>query len=117
MRAAGLGVVDRAGIFDDGVAGFTVVGAVVAAVVAVGAFEEFGAEVDGAELVDVAEPAEAAPESTLAAETAAVAAISFPTAAAVPLPTGRGFPLRQHVFRLLLLFVLRKLHVLRGPTG
>ncbi len=65
----------------------------------------------------VAEPAEAAPESTLAAETATVAAISFPTAAAVPLSTRRGFPLRQHVLCLLLLFVLRKLHVLRDPTG
>ena len=65
----------------------------------------------------VAEPAEAAPESTLAAETAALAAISFPTAAAVPLPTGYGCPVHQHVLRLLLRSVLRKIHVLRGPTG
>jgi hypothetical protein len=65
----------------------------------------------------VAEPAEAAPESTLAAETAAFATISFPTAAPVPLPTGYGCPVHQHMLRLLLLFVLRQLHVLRGPTG
>ena len=65
----------------------------------------------------VAEPAEAVPESSLAAETAAVAAISFPTAAAVPLPTGYGCPVHQHVLRLLLRSVLRKIHVLRGPTG
>ena len=65
----------------------------------------------------VAGPAEAAPESSLAAETAAVAALSFPTAAAVPLPTGYGCPVHQHVLRLLLRSVLRKIHVLRGPTG
>jgi len=63
----------------------------------------------------VAEPAEAAPESSLAAETAALAAISFPTAAAVPLPTGYGCPVHQHVLRLLLRWVLRKIHVLLGP--
>ena len=56
----------------------------------------------------MAEPSKAAPESTLAAETAALAAISFPTVAAVPLPTGYGCPVHQHVLRLLLLVVLRK---------
>jgi hypothetical protein len=63
----------------------------------------------------VAEPTEAAAVSSLAAETAAVAAISFSAAAAVPVPSGRGFPLREHVFRLLLRWVLRQIHVLLGP--
>ena len=37
--------------------------------------------------------------------------------AAVPVPTGREFLVHQHVLRLLLRWVLRKVHVLRGPTG
>jgi hypothetical protein len=55
VRAAGLGVVDCEGVFDDGVAGFTVVGAAVAAVVgavvAVDASDEFGAAVTPADAV------------------------------------------------------------------
>jgi hypothetical protein len=98
VRAAGLGVVDRAGVFDDGVAGFTVVGATVGAVVAVGAFEEFGAEVDGAELADVAEPAkvtgaavsevigpEVTPADAVAAGITALMAMPVPSAVATPM--------------------------------
>ena len=74
----------------------------------------------------VAEPAKAAPDSTPAAKAAAISAfaavatriapISVPSAASVPLPTGRGCPVHQHLLRLLLRWVLRQVHVLRGPT-
>jgi hypothetical protein len=73
----------------------------------------------------VAEPAKAAPDSTPSAKAAAFAAfaafatkfaaISLPSAAAVPLPTGRGWPVHEHVLCLLLQWVLRTLHVLRCP--
>ena len=75
----------------------------------------------------VAEPAKAAPDSTPASKSASIPAfaavstrfapISVPSAAAVPLPTGRGCPVHQHVLRLLLLWVLRQVHVLRGRSG
>jgi len=78
----------------------------------------------------VAEPSKAAPDSTFAAKATAKASTSafaakvstsasaaIPTAAAVPLPSGRGCPVHQHVLRLLLLWVLRQVHVLRGRSG
>ena len=75
----------------------------------------------------VAEPSKAAPDHTPAAKAAAFAACAakvstsaaaaIPAAAAVPLPTGRGCPVHQHVLRLLLLWVLRQVHVLRGRSG
>ena len=65
----------------------------------------------------VAKSAKATALSADAASASILAAISFPTAAAVPLPTGRGCPVHQHVLRLLLLWVLRQVHVLRGRSG
>ena len=78
----------------------------------------------------MAEPSKAAPDSISAAKATAKASTSacaakvstsasaaIPTAAAVPLPTGRGCPVHQHVLRLLLLWVLRQVHVLRGRSG
>ena len=60
----------------------------------------------------VAEPSKAAPDPTPAAKATAIAACAakvstpaaapFPSAASVPLPTGRGCPVHQHVLRLLL---------------
>ena len=73
----------------------------------------------------VAEPAEAAAKATLAATATAIAAFAAKvstsaaaataSAAAVPLPTGYWCPVHQHVFCLLLRWVLRTLHVLLGP--
>ena len=76
----------------------------------------------------VAEPAEAAAKATLAATATAIAAfaakvstsasaakVSAASAAAVPRPTGYRTCVHQHVFCLLLQWVLRTLHVLRGP--
>ena len=62
--------------------------------------------------------------STIAAIAAAIAAAApaapiaaIAATAAAALPTGYGCPVHQHVLRLLLLWVLRKLHVLRGRSG
>ena len=68
----------------------------------------------------MAEPAEAAAVSTLAAKTAAFAASapsSAASAAAGPLSAGHGhgWPVHEHVLCLLLQWVLRTLHVLLGP--
>jgi hypothetical protein len=50
-----------------------------------------------------------------AAAAAPIAAIAATAAAA--LPTGHGCPVHQHVLRVLLLWVLRQVHVLRGRSG
>jgi len=66
----------------------------------------------------------AAGPSTIAAIAAAVAAAApaapiaaIAATAAAALPTGHGCPVHQHVLRLLLLWVLRQVHVLRGRSG
>ena len=66
----------------------------------------------------------AAGASTIAAIAAAVAAAApaapiaaIAATAAAALPTGYGCPVHQHVLRLLLLWVLRQVHVLRGRSG
>ena len=76
----------------------------------------------------MAEPANATAKATLAATATAIAAfaakvstsasaakVSAASAAAVPRPTGYRTCVHQHVFCLLLQWVLRTLHVLRGP--
>ena len=75
----------------------------------------------------MAEPAKATAKPTLAATATAIAAFAAKvstaaaaataSAAAVPLPTGHWCPVHQHVFCLLLLWVLRQVHVLRGRSG
>ena len=60
---------------------------------------------------------ESAALSTLASITAFASTTAAAAAAAVPLPTWRGCPVHQHVLRLLLLWVLRQVHVLRGRSG
>ena len=53
--------------------------------------------------------------SAFAAKVSTSAAAATASAAAVPLPTGYWCPVHQHVFCLLLRWVLRTLHVLLGP--
>jgi len=58
---------------------------------------------------------ESATVSTFASSAAFASTTTAAAAASVPLPTWRGCRVHQHVLRLLLLWVLRQVHVLRGP--